>query len=98
MKGVVVDLCAPARRGTQLSLVPHVAAVLTLVLIISVHVRKLLRNMFVSIHLLSVFKTRSTGGCLFTSIHSRFLAFNSRTPERYRPLLAWLHDRVRADG
>ena len=82
VKGMAVDLCVPARRGTQLSLVPHVAAVLTLVLVISVHVRKLLRNMFVSIHLLSVFKTKSPRGYLFTSIHSRFFSFNSRTPER----------------
>lgn len=82
MKDMVVDLYVPARRWAQLSLMPHVAAVLNLVLIISVHVRKLLRNMFVSIHLFSVFKTRSTGGYLFTSTHSCFFAFNSRTPER----------------
>ena len=83
MKDMLIDLCGSLpRTRTQLALVPPVTAVLNLVLTISMHVCKLLLCMFVSIHLFSVFKTKSPSGYLFTSIHSSFFAFNSRTPER----------------
>ena len=83
MTDMLIDPCVslPSAR-TQLALVPRVTTVLNLVLIISVHVCKLLLYIFVSIHLFSVFKPKSPGGYLFTSIHSRFFALNSRTPER----------------